>query len=143
MRHNEKGFGLIEILIVVVVIAIVAAIAIPNVLNALQRSKRSRAMAEIKAVMSSLGSAMKESGTKPEVMENVPIASVFSSATYTGPTKDPWGGEYLLTFNPDAGEFIIMSLGKDRVAGAAGGEFDSDIIFRNGQFTAPAPVAGN
>ena len=140
MKCYEKGFGLVEILIVVVVVAIIAAIAIPNILNSLQRSKRSRAMAEMKGMLTSLGSAMRDSGTKPEAIDNVPVASVFSPGTYTGPTTDPWGGAYLLTFKPDAGEFIITSLGKDRVEGATGGEFDSDIIFKNGQFVAPASV---
>ena len=137
--YSEKGFSLIEILIVVVIIGIIAAIAVPNLLNSLQKSKRSRAMAEIKAIMSSFGSMRSgaKSGVTLTEMENIPIAEILPADAYNGSTKDPWGTDYLFTYRPESSEFIIQSYGKDKTSGASNGDFDSDIIFRNGQFIAP------
>jgi len=141
-HKNMAGFSLVEILIAVAVIAIITAIAIPNLSNAIQKSKRSRAVAEIKGMVTSLASLRSGSGVTLTAGENIPISSVVTAVAFKGPTKDPWGGDYLFTYRPDQQEFIILSLGKDRLAGASNGEFDSDIVFRNMQFIAPAAVAG-
>lgn len=144
-KKNHKtmtGFSLVEILIVVAVIAIITAIAIPNLTNAIQKSKRSRVVAEIKGMVTSLASLRSGSGATLTAGENIPISSVVTSAAYKGPTKDPWGGDYMVTYRPDQQELIILSFGKDRLAGASNGEFDSDIVFRNMQFIAPAAVVG-
>jgi general secretion pathway protein G len=137
MLNREKGFTLIEMLIVVLIIGIIVAIAIPNVLNALQRSKRSRAISDIKAIATAIASyrAAYRSDSKLTLEGIVPIADLLPSDYYNGATKDPWGENYLFTTGPN--EFIIMSYGKDRSPGASTGEYDSDIIFKNGQFIAP------
>ena len=47
---NQKGFSLIELLVVVIIIVIIAAIAIPNLLNAIQRGKQKRTMGDMRTV---------------------------------------------------------------------------------------------
>jgi len=43
MRQNNKGFTLIEVMIVVIIIGILASIAYPSYLNSVRKSKRSDA----------------------------------------------------------------------------------------------------
>lgn len=50
MKKNQKGFTLIELMIVVAIIAILAAIAIPQYQNYVARSQVSRAVGEIGAI---------------------------------------------------------------------------------------------
>ncbi len=47
---RQKGFSLIELLIVVSIIGIIAMVAIPNLMNALHRSRQSRTMADMRAL---------------------------------------------------------------------------------------------
>jgi type IV pilus assembly protein PilA len=53
MRHKERGFSLIELLIVVAIILIVAAIAIPNFIRAKISANEASAVTSIHAVNTS------------------------------------------------------------------------------------------
>ena len=54
MRQAERGFTLVEIMIVVAIIALLAAIAIPNVLRGRTTANESAAVGNLRALVSSL-----------------------------------------------------------------------------------------
>ena len=147
--RKQTGFTLIELLIVVAIIGIIAAIAIPNLLNAIDRGKQKRSMAD----MRSLGTAVESYSVD---VNFYPISTSMASITSIGavnmglepiyiklaPTKDGWGGLYY--YGSDAAgsgsDYTIMTYSKDKsVSSASAGatsDFDCDIIFQNGTFTA-------
>lgn len=146
MLRREKGFTLIELLIVVAIIGIIAAIAVPNLLTAIQRSKRSRTAADLRAIGTALGSYQVDNNMFPlkttaSTFNTIAFQTVelsgMTTAYYEGSAKDGWGTLYY--YSSDGAGYTLKSLGKNAaVAGAS--DFDSDIVYINGQFASPSAL---
>ena len=99
-RSIQKGFTLIELMIVVAIIGILAAVALPAYQDYTIRSKISEGLVMAEGFKTSIA----ESGTVAELAANV--AAVNSSVRLVDPTKylssiqaDPVAGTILVTFN--------------------------------------------
>ena len=81
MRHAERGFTLVEIMIVVAIIALLAAIAIPNVLRGRTTANESAAIGNIRALISSLEMARSVNNVYPlDVAANTWLAVMYTNA---------------------------------------------------------------
>lgn len=63
--HNEKGFTLVEILIVVAVVGILAAIAVPSYRYVLDRARRTSSMAALDIVRKDMELYLLDNGSYP------------------------------------------------------------------------------
>lgn len=94
---NQKGFSLIELLVVVIIIAIIAAIAIPSLLASRKAANHSATVANLRTVVSAAAtSASLNSGAYP-------ISFAALSATGADYLDDSWTGTptkngYVYTF---------------------------------------------
>jgi prepilin-type N-terminal cleavage/methylation domain-containing protein len=76
MRNRQKGFSLIELLIVVAIILIIAAIAIPNLLRSKIAANQASAVGSLRTLNTSCIAYSTSYGQFPAALTNLgPIAS--------------------------------------------------------------------
>ena len=81
MRNKQKGFSLIELLIVVAIILIIAAIAIPNLMRSKMAANEASAVASLRTLNTSAVSFSTTYGSYPTALSNLAPSSTPSSTS--------------------------------------------------------------
>lgn len=128
MKKN-RGFTLIEILVVVSILAILGALIVPKIMDRPNEARIVAAKQDVSAIMAALKLYKLDNGRYPtteqglkalvEKPQAAPVPMNWKSGGYLEKApKDPWGNDYVY-LNPGAhGEIDVLSYGPDGQAGA-------------------------
>lgn len=136
MRGGQRGFTLIEIMVVIVILGILAALVAPQVMGKLDEANVVKAKQDIRAYSTALNLFRMDNYKYPSTEQGL-------QALVTRPTdstirnwkkggyidtmrKDPWGNDYIYIYPGTHGkEFDLFTLGADGQEG--GDETNADI----------------
>lgn len=122
---GERGFTLVELMVVVVIIGILAAVVIPNYISSTDKAKKGRAQSELKSIGTAIQLYYNEKNTWP----SLPQAGSNELRDYgfaTWPVKDPWD-VYYGWHSSGTDVHYIYSLGPNKSGGPT--NWDGDDLY--------------
>lgn len=139
MKRNEKGFTIVELLVVVLIISMLAAFVVPRMLKSLPEAKRKVAKAKMGIIESAIERFYFDCERYPDDSEE--LGALLKPPTdleekWKGPyckksdLEDPWGNPYMYVAEGDRnlGSYDLVSFGAD---GKDGGEGDDEDIYND------------
>ena len=125
----QKGFTLIEIMVVVVILAVLGAIVVPRVLDNVGQARTNAAKADIKNIQTALNLYKLDNFSYPTTEQGIE-ALVSKPSGDPEPRnwkqyldsvpEDPWGEAYIYISPGENGDYDLYSLGADYQEGGEG-----------------------
>lgn len=133
--QKQRGFSLIEILVVLVIMGLLISVVAPTVLNSADDARIQKVRADFKAIETALKIYRLDNYLYPSTEQGLvalvepsslePEPRNFKSGGYLSEVPvDPWGREYLYLSPGENGEVDIYSLGADGLPGGDGQNTD-------------------
>ena len=128
--EGERGFTLVEMLVVITIIGLIMALVGPRVLNYLGESKNKAARNQIESFESSLDLFYLDAGRYPSTTEGLTalVQRPAGLASWSGPylktgsvPNDPWGRPYAYRSPGEHGAYDIVSFGASGQGSLDGG----------------------
>ena len=136
-RHNEKGFTLIEIMVVIIIMGILATYVALNVTGKAEQARHTQATIQIGTLKSAMTLYKIQNGNYPSTEQGLntlvelPTVGTLPKNWQQGGyldsknvPKDPWGNDYVYLCPGIHGDFDISSYGNDNAQGGEGDDAD-------------------
>lgn len=134
---DERGFTLIELMVVIVILGILAGLIIPRIMGRPDEARRAKAQLQIQSIETSLKLYRLDNGSYPTTEQGLqslvepPASGALAKNWRAGGylekgklPKDPWDNDYVYLCPGVHGDFDLSSLGADGEAGGDGKDKD-------------------
>ncbi|RWX53538.1 type II secretion system protein GspG [Photobacterium chitinilyticum] len=136
MQRKQRGFTLLEVMVVIVILGVLASLVVPNLLGNKEKADQQKVVTDISALEQALDMYKLDNSVYPntdqglEALVSKPSSSPEPRNYRNGGyikrlPKDPWGNEYNYVMPGEHGAVDIFSLGADGQDG--GEEVNTDI----------------
>lgn len=132
-KGSNKGFTLLELLVVLVILGLLASLVGPQVIKQIGGSKTKTAALQIEEFGTALDLFHLEVGRYPSTSEGIEalIDKPSGARFWNGPyltkkviRQDPWGNDYVYRSPGEHGAYDLLSLGADNSEGGEGENAD-------------------
>ncbi len=135
LKNCQRGFTLIEIMVVVIILGILAGIVVPRLLEEPEEARRTKAQVQIKSFEEALAMYKLHNGYFPsteqglDALVNKPetgrVPNNYKEGGYINKIPaDPWGNNYVYLSPGVHGDFDLLSYGPDGEPGGEGKNAD-------------------
>jgi general secretion pathway protein G len=132
---RNKGFTLIEMMVVILIIGVLAALVVPKVMSRPDEARMTAAKQDIATITQALNLYRLDNQRYPTTEQGLmalvkkpnidPIPNNWKSGGYLDRVpKDPWGTPYQYLQPGMHGEIDVFSFGADRASGGEGNDAD-------------------
>ena len=131
-RREERGFTLIELMVVLVILGILAGLIVPKFMGRPDEARRAKARIQVESLETALKLYKLDNGNYPtteqglKALVEAPTAGKLATNWREGGylekgqvPKDPWGNDFVYLCPGAHGDYDLSSLGAD---GEVGGE---------------------
>jgi len=128
-RRGQRGFTLVELLLVLVILALIAGLVLPGIIGKAESAKVRAASSQISRISMSVENFYLDTGATPDSLDDL-VNEPTGVTGWNGPyiknsiLKDPWGKEYQFRSPGEHGDFDILSFGADGQSGGEGKNAD-------------------
>ena len=128
-RASERGFTLVEMLVVITIIGMIMGLIGPRVLNYMSESKVKTARIQLQSLGNSLDLFYLDAGRYPSTSEGLAalVRPAGGISGWNGPylkggvvPNDPWNNPYVYRSPGERGPYDIISYGADGQEGGSG-----------------------
>ena len=128
---NDKGFTLVELMVVLVILAILAAIVVPRIMSSPHKAKVTATETQIRDFETALALYKLQNGSYPTTAQGLdalakkptiaPAPKNYPDKAYMDYIpKDPWGNNYIYVSPSKHGSYAIISYGPTGAPGGTG-----------------------
>ncbi|WP_417762332.1 type II secretion system major pseudopilin GspG [Shewanella sp.] len=127
-NNRQRGFTLLEIMVVIVILGMLAAMVVPNIMGNKEKADQQKAISDIVSLENMLDMYKLDNSKYPtteqglEALVTKPSASPEPRNYRDGGyikrlPKDPWGNDYLMMSPGEHGKVDVFTAGPDGQAG--------------------------